>query len=75
MKLRSLILPALLAVLTAPAVFAKPVELTSPKGVLKMTLSDEGKIAYALSGFGVKDVVSGELGLEFQDQAWPENAR
>ena len=72
MKLRSLILPALLAVLTAPAVFAKPVELTSPKGVLKMTLSDEGKIAYALSGFGVKDVVSGELGLEFQDQAWPE---
>ena len=72
MKIQAFFSLTALAFLAACTAFSKPLELSSPKGTLKLELSDSGKIGYAISGFGVNNVVKGELGLDFEDQEWPE---
>ena len=68
MKIR---IAALLALISICAC-AESQTMTSPNGNVKVELGDGEKLTYALSVNGEKSFLSGELGLDFEDQAWPE---
>ena len=63
---------ALILALAAVFAFAESQTFTSPGGNVKVKLGDGEKLTYALSINGEETPLSGELGIDFADQSWPE---
>ena len=71
MRPHSLLIFASILLFTLSAA-AEPKSMTSPKGKLRVDLTDGTELTYQFAGFGVEKLVKGKLGLDFEDQAWPE---
>ena len=72
MRPHSLLIFASILLFTLSAA-AEPKSMTSPKGKLRVDLTDGTELTYQFAGFGVEKLVKGKLGLDFEDQAWPES--